>query len=75
MPGTGRANPRPGLTNRDARALLEYHKLGATSYLICGYDPRRDAVQYGEELIPCVPELAADYDVASRAAGAGMNHR
>jgi alkanesulfonate monooxygenase len=48
-----------------AKALLEYHKLGATSLLIRGYDPRPDAVQYGEELIPRVRELVADYDAAS----------
>ena len=51
-----------------AKALLEYYKLGATSLLIQGYDPRPDAVQYGEELIPRVRELVADYDAASSAA-------
>jgi alkanesulfonate monooxygenase len=47
-----------------AKALLEYYKLGATSLLIRGYDPRPDAVQYGEELIPRVRQLVADYDAA-----------
>jgi alkanesulfonate monooxygenase len=28
-----------------AKALVEYYRLGATSLLICGYDPRPDAVQ------------------------------
>jgi alkanesulfonate monooxygenase len=51
-----------------AQALFEYYKLGATSLLIRGYDPRPDAVHYGEELIPRVRELVADYDAASRAA-------
>jgi alkanesulfonate monooxygenase len=50
-----------------AKALLEYYKLGATSLLIRGYDPRPDAVQYGEELIPRVRELVADYDATSGA--------
>ncbi|MBV9827189.1 MAG: LLM class flavin-dependent oxidoreductase [Alphaproteobacteria bacterium] len=45
-----------------ARALLEYYKLGATTLLIRGYDPRPDAVQYGEELIPRLRELVAHYD-------------
>ena len=44
--------------------MLEYYKLGATSLLIRGYDPRPDAVQYGEELIPRLRELVADYDAA-----------
>jgi alkanesulfonate monooxygenase len=43
---------------------LRYYKLGATSLLIRGYDPRPDAIQYGEELIPRIRELA-DYDAAS----------
>ena len=42
--------------------MLEYYKLGATSLLIRGYDPRPDAIQYGEELIPRIRELVADYD-------------
>ncbi len=50
-----------------AKALLEYYKLGATSLLIRGYDPRPDAIQYGEELIPRLRELVAGYDAASRA--------
>jgi alkanesulfonate monooxygenase len=51
-----------------AKAMLEYYKLGATRLLIRGYDPRPDAIQYGEELIPRVRELVADYDAATLAA-------
>ncbi|MGE0259073.1 MAG: LLM class flavin-dependent oxidoreductase, partial [Alphaproteobacteria bacterium] len=51
-----------------ARALFEYYKLGATRLLIRGYDPRPDAVQYGEELIPLVRELVARHDATSGAA-------
>ena len=53
-----------------ARALFEYYKLGATSLLIRGYDPRPDAVQYGEELIPRLRELVTEYD-AERVGMAG----
>jgi alkanesulfonate monooxygenase len=49
-----------------AKALLEYYKLGATSLLIRGYDPRPDAVQYGEELIPRIRELVAGYEAARK---------
>jgi alkanesulfonate monooxygenase len=45
-----------------ARALFEYYKLGATSLLIRGYDPRPDAVHYGEELIPRLRALVAAHD-------------
>jgi|SRR5579872_4972702 len=51
-----------------AKAMLEYYKLGATSLLIRGYDPRPDAVQYGEELIPRLRELVAGWDGARPAA-------
>ena len=49
--------------------MLEYYRLGATSLLIRGYDPRPDAVQYGEELIPRIRELVAEYDAAGNIAG------
>lgn len=47
-----------------AQALFEYYKLGATTLLIRGYDPRPDAVQYGEELIPRLRALVAEHDTA-----------
>jgi len=61
----GNSTALVGAAETVAKALLEYYKLGATSLLIRGYDPRPDAVQYGEELIPRVRELVADYDAAS----------
>ena len=45
--------------------MVEYYKLGATSLLIRGYNPRPDAVQYGKELIPKVRELVAAYDAGT----------
>jgi len=65
----GNSTALVGTPETVAKALLEYYKLGATSLLIRGYDPRPDAIQYGEELIPRIRELVADYD-ATRAAGA-----
>ena len=61
----GNSTALVGTPETVARALLEYYKLGATSLLIRGYDPRPDAIQYGEELIPRVRELVANYDAAS----------
>ena len=58
----GNSTALVGTPETVAKALLEYYKLGATSLLIRGYDPRPDAVQYGEELIPRVRELVAEYD-------------
>ena len=62
----GNSTALVGTPETVAKALLEYYKLGATSLLIRGYDPRPDAVQYGEELIPRLRELAADWDTVSR---------
>ena len=63
----GNSTALVGTPETVAKAMLEYYKLGATSLLIRGYDPRPDAVQYGEELIPRVRKLVADYDAASGA--------
>ncbi|HVB16953.1 MAG TPA: LLM class flavin-dependent oxidoreductase [Stellaceae bacterium] len=60
----GNSTALVGTPETVARALFEYYKLGATSLLIRGYDPRPDAVQYGEELIPRLRALVADYDAA-----------
>jgi alkanesulfonate monooxygenase len=65
---SGNSTALVGTPEAVAKAMLEYYKLGATSLLIRGYDPRPDAVQYGEELIPRVRELVAEYDAASSAA-------
>jgi alkanesulfonate monooxygenase len=37
-----------------AEALLEYYDIGITTFLIRGFDPLEDAVDYGRELIPLV---------------------
>jgi alkanesulfonate monooxygenase len=70
---SGNSTALVGSPETVAQALLEYYKLGATTLLIRGYDPRPDAVQYGEELIPRVRELVADHDTRSRTAGSGEN--
>ena len=67
---SGNSTALVGTPETVAKALLEYYKLGATSLLIRGYDPRPDAVQYGEELIPRLRELAARHDAASCAGAA-----
>jgi alkanesulfonate monooxygenase len=64
----GNSTALVGTAETVARALLEYYKLGATSLLIRGYDPRPDAIQYGGELIPRLRALVAGYDAAQRPA-------
>src|SRR5438445_111842 len=67
---SGNSTALVGTPETVAEAMLEYYKLGATSLLIRGYDPRPDAVQYGEELIPRLRELVADYDARRGVVGA-----
>lgn len=61
----GNSTALVGTPDTVAKAMVEYYKLGATSLLIRGYDPRPDAVQYGKELIPKVRELVAAYDAGT----------
>jgi alkanesulfonate monooxygenase len=58
----GNSTALVGAPDTVAKALLEYYKLGAESLLIRGYDPRPDAVRYGEELIPRIRALVAEHD-------------
>jgi alkanesulfonate monooxygenase len=63
----GNSTALVGTPETVAKAMLEYYKLGATGLLIRGYDPRPDAVQYGEDLIPRLRKLVADYDAGNDA--------
>ena len=42
-----------------ADALLDYHDLGVSTFLIRGFDPLEDATDYGRALIPLTRELVA----------------
>lgn len=59
-----------GTPEQVAEALLDYYDLGVTTFLIRGFDPLEDVVDYGRELIPRVRELVArrDADKARKAA-------
>ena len=48
-----------GTPEQVADALLDYHALGVTTFLIRGFDPLEDALDYGRELIPRTRELVA----------------
>ena len=60
----GNSTALVGTPDTVAQALLKYYELGATELLIRGYDPLNDARQFGEELIPKVRELVANFDKA-----------
>jgi len=49
-----------GTPRQVAEAFLEYHALGVTTFLIRGFDPQEDAVDYGEKLLPATRALLAE---------------
>lgn len=48
-----------GTPDQVAEAMLDYYRLGVSTFLIRGFDPLADALQYGRELIPRVRALVA----------------
>ncbi|GAA0798895.1 LLM class flavin-dependent oxidoreductase [Spirilliplanes yamanashiensis] len=58
----GNSTALVGTPDTVAQALLDYHDLGVTTFLIRGYDPLDDAVDYGRELVPAVRAAVADRD-------------
>lgn len=57
----GRSNSTAlvGTPEQVADALEEYHALGVTTFLIRGFDPLEDALDYGRTLIPATRERIA----------------
>ncbi|MCQ4160098.1 LLM class flavin-dependent oxidoreductase [Roseomonas sp. GC11] len=49
-----------GTPEQVAEAFLEYHALGVSTFLIRGFDPLEDAVEYGESLLPATRRLLAE---------------
>jgi alkanesulfonate monooxygenase len=49
-----------GTPEQVADALLDYYDLGVTTFLIRGFDPLEDAIDFGRELIPRTRQLAAE---------------
>jgi alkanesulfonate monooxygenase len=60
-----------GTPDQVATAMLDYHALGVDHFLIRGFEPLADAIDYGRELIPRVRALVASRTrPGERAAGA-----
>ena len=57
-----------GTPDQVTDAMMDYYDLGITTFLIRGFDPLADAVQYGQELIPRVRALVAGREAARIAA-------
>lgn len=50
----GNSTALVGTPEQVSEALLEYHRLGITTFLIRGFDPLEDALSYGRDLLPLV---------------------
>ncbi len=55
----GNSTSLVGTAEQVAEALLDYYDLGITTFLIRGFDPLDDAIDYGKKLIPLTRELVA----------------
>ncbi len=49
-----------GTPRQVAEAFLDYHALGVTTFLIRGFDPLEDALDYGRTLLPLTRRLLAE---------------
>ncbi|MFT4229260.1 MAG: LLM class flavin-dependent oxidoreductase [Microbacterium sp.] len=59
LTGPGGNSTAPvGTPAQVAEALLKYYDLGVTKFLIRGFDPLGDVVEWGEELVPLLREGA-----------------
>jgi alkanesulfonate monooxygenase len=54
-----------GTPEQVAESLIAYYDLGVTTFLIRGFDPLEDAIDYGCELIPIVRSITADREEES----------
>ena len=64
----GNSTALVGTPEQVADALMDYHDLGVTTFLIRGFDPLKDAVEYGRSLLPATRRLIAARAGASMAA-------
>jgi alkanesulfonate monooxygenase len=49
-----------GTPEQVAEALLDYYELGVSTFLIRGFDPLDDAIEYGRSLLPATKRLIAE---------------
>lgn len=66
----GNSTSLVGAPEQVLESLLDYYDLGISTFLIRGFEPLADAVQYGRELVPLVREAIARRDAEGPAAHA-----
>jgi alkanesulfonate monooxygenase len=66
----GNSTSLVGTPEQVCEAMMEYWDLGVTTFLVRGFDPLEDALEYGRDLIPLVREAAARRGTPALAASA-----
>ncbi|KAB1072562.1 LLM class flavin-dependent oxidoreductase [Methylobacterium planeticum] len=64
----GNSTALVGTPEQVADALLDYHDLGVRTFLIRGFDPLEDALQYGRALLPAFRDVLGRRSGAAEAA-------
>jgi alkanesulfonate monooxygenase len=62
----GNSTSLVGTPDQVVESLLAYNDLGVTTFLIRGFNPLQDAIEYGREIIPRVRAEIALRDAAAR---------
>ena len=57
---SGNSTSLVGTPDQVAEAMLDYWHLGIRTFLIRGFDPLPDALEYGRDLLPCLRALVAE---------------
>src|SRR6218665_1133193 len=65
---SGNSTGLVGTAEQVAESLLDYYDLGINNFLIRGFDPFEDAIEYGRDVIPLVRAAVAERDAAPLAA-------
>jgi alkanesulfonate monooxygenase len=63
----GNSTSLVGTPDQVAESLLDYYDIGVTTFLIRGFDPLEDAIDYGANLIPRVRRLVANRGITAKA--------
>jgi alkanesulfonate monooxygenase len=61
----GNSTALVGTPEQVAEAMLRYYDIGMGAFILKGFDPLADVIDYGEKLIPLVREGAAKRDAAA----------
>ncbi|MBI6923463.1 LLM class flavin-dependent oxidoreductase [Pseudomonas putida] len=65
--GAGNSTSLVGTAEQVAEAALAYYELGVSTFLFRGFEQLRDAVEYGQELIPRIRQQVEQFEAQRQA--------